>query len=61
VNNCNDLEKREIGERLEYIFEAGYKVASLRSREIFNFFSHKFLIPDYNIKKIENYFIRLVG
>ena len=44
----------EIGERLEYIFEAGHKVASLRSREIFNIFIHKIIILMHKIVKICN-------
>jgi len=31
VNDYKELKGMEIGERLEYIFEAGHKVASLRS------------------------------
>jgi hypothetical protein len=59
VNDYKELKGMEIGERLEYIFEAGHKVASLRSREIFNIFFHLILVSGLNIKKIGIYFIRI--
>ena len=59
MNDYKELKGMEIGERLEYIFEAGHKVASLRSREIFNIFIHKIIISGYNINKNNTYFIRI--
>jgi hypothetical protein len=55
------LEKgRNRRRRLEYIFEARYKVASLTCREIFDVSIHKFLILYSNINKISNNFTNIL-